>query len=374
MAVLSTVERVEWLRLIRSENIGVKSFSNLLSLYGSAKAALEAVPHLSRQGGRKAPIKLCSAQEAERELLAAEKMGARVIAACEPDYPQLLLKTESYPPVLTIKGHAALLNKPAVGMVGARNASANGCRFAYRLAEDLGQEGMVVVSGLARGIDTASHKGALERGTVAVIAGGIDTVYPSENKSLYAEIGEKGVIVAELPFGYAPKGQNFPQRNRIIAGLSYGVTVVEATFGSGSLITARMALAENREVFAVPGFPLDPRCQGPNHLIREGATLITKAGHIVEGVRHVFEGALHYVEEQAVPAFTPAGLAPPSDSELASIRADIIQQLGASAVSIDALIALTQSSASAVLTVILELELAGKLERCPGNKVALLYE
>lgn len=373
MVSLSAAERLNWLRLIRSENIGIKSFFTLLSLYGSAKAALEAVPALSRQGGRKAPIKLCSIAQAEQELIQCEKAGARMIASIEPEYPQMLLKTEGYPPIITVKGDVSLLNKPAIGIVGARNASANGCRFAYRLAADLGKEGMVVASGLARGIDTASHKGALALGTIAVIAGGIDTIYPPENKDLYADIASKGIIIAELPFGYAPKGQNFPQRNRIIAGLSYGVVVVEATFGSGSLITARMALAENREVFAVPGFPLDPRCQGPNHLIREGATLIESAQHVMEGVSHLFDWRAQDVEEKTGGLFTPATLQPPSEDVLAAVRTEIIAQMGASAISIDELIILTESSAAAVLTVILELELAGKLERCPGNKVALLY-
>ncbi len=372
MVALSENEKIAWVRLIRSENIGVKSFFTLLSLYGSAGAALAKVPELSRQGGRKQPVKLCPIEQAERELALCAKMGAQVIAACEPNYPQLLTRMESRPPVITVKGNPLWLNKPAIGVVGARNASANGCRFAHILAESLGKKQMVVVSGLARGIDTASHRGALATGTVAVIAGGIDSVYPPENKMLYQEIGEKGAIVAELPFGHAPKAQNFPQRNRIIAGMSYGVVVVEATFGSGSLITARMALEENREVFAVPGFPLDPRCQGPNHLIREGATLITSADDIMEGISHVLQRPFD-VEECSDYVFTPAPLPLPSDDVLTSIRTDILRQLGASATGIDALIALTQGPASAVLTVILELELAGKLERLPGNKVALHY-
>lgn len=373
MVKLSANERLDWLRLIRSENIGVKSFHSLLSLYGTAKAALEAIPHLSKRGGGKASIKLCSIAQAEQELEACEKAGATMIAACEPDYPQLLLQTEGYPPILTVHGNVSLLNKPTIGMVGARNASSNGCRFAYKLAQDLGKEGMVVASGLARGIDTASHKGSLEGGTIAVIAGGIDSTYPPENKNLYAEIREKGIIIAELPFGYAPKGQNFPQRNRIIAGLSYGVVVVEATFGSGSLITARMALAENREVFAVPGFPLDPRCQGPNSLIRDGAILVESAQHVIEGVSHLLESPLHIVSEKKESVFNTATLLPPSEELLISIRQAVIQQLSASPISIDELIILTESTAAVVLTIILELELSGRIERCLGNKVALLY-
>lgn len=373
MPTLSDDERLDWLRLTRSENVGVKSFFTLLSLYGSAKAAIQAIPSLSRQGGRKTPINLCSIEQAEREIAACRTMGAQMIAACEPTYPQLLLQTEGHPPLLTITGRAELLNQPIVGMVGARNASTNGCRFAYKLAQDLGKERLVVASGLARGIDTASHKGALESGTIAVIAGGIDSIYPPENKGLYAEIREKGIIVAENPFGYAPKGQNFPQRNRIIAGISYGVVVVEATFGSGSLITARMALAENREVFAVPGFPLDPRCQGPNHLIRQGAILTESAKDVVEGINHLCNSPHHIVAEEPQAEFTKNILPLPSEEVLTQLREDIINQLGATAVSIDELITLTQAPPSAVLTVILELELAGKVERCRGNKVALLF-
>lgn len=372
MPPFSDNERLDWLRLTRSENVGVKSFFTLLSLYGSAKAALHAIPGLSRQGGRKTPINLCSIEQAEREIAACRTMGAQMIAACEPAYPQLLLQTEGHPPLLTVTGRAELLNQPTVGMVGARNASTNGCRFAYNLAQDLGKEQLVVASGLARGIDTASHKGALGTGTIAVIAGGIDSIYPPENKGLYAEIREKGIIIAENPFGYAPKGQNFPQRNRIIAGLSYGVVVVEATFGSGSLITARMALAENREVFAVPGFPLDPRCQGPNHLIRQGAILTESAKDVIEGISHRFNNP-HIVREEIQPEFRQNTLPPPSEEVLTQLREDIINQLGATAVSIDELITLTQAPPSAVLTVILELELAGKVERCRGNKVALLF-
>ena len=257
-------------------------------------------------------------------------------------------------------------------MVGARNASANGCRFAYKLATDLGKRGLIVVSGLARGVDTACHKGALETGTVAVIAGGIDSIYPPENKDLYAAITEKGAIVAELPFGATPKGTNFPQRNRIISGLSYGVIVVEATLKSGSLITARMALEQNREVFAVPGFPMDPRCNGTNQLLRQGATLIESAQDVLDSIEQLRDRQMELFERNAV-SYLPSRLQPPAESELDELRDEIVTQLGSSPVSIDHIITMTGMRPSAVLTVLLELELAGKLERHVGNKVSFVY-
>jgi DNA processing protein len=370
---ISSQERLDWLRLIRSENIGTKTFFTLLSLYGSAKEALKAAPDLSQRGGRSKPITLCSMAAAEKEMAHCHAMGARIIAACEPDYPRYLAHIDDYPPVITVLGNAAMLSKPSIAMVGARNASANACRFAHKLAGELGQRQLIVTSGLARGIDTACHKGALESGTVAVIAGGIDSIYPPENKSLYEAIAERGAIVAELPFGANPKASNFPQRNRIISGLSYGVIVVEATFKSGSLITARLALEQGREVFAVPGFPMDPRCNGTNHLIKQGAALVESAQDVIDAIAHLNERQ-HELFDTAPPHFTAPKLQPPTEEELDSLRAEIVQQLGSSPVSIDHIITTTGMRPAAVLTVLLELELAGKLERHVGNKVSFLYE
>lgn len=369
---ISYAQRLDWLRLIRSENIGAKTFMTLLDLYGSAEEALKAAPELSRRGGRGKPITLCTVAQAEQEMERCHKMGGRIIAACEPDYPKYLTHIDDYPPVITVIGNSKLLNEPSIAMVGARNASANGCRFAHQLADDLGKRKLVVVSGLARGIDTASHKGALEHNTIAVIAGGIDSIYPPENKDLYHAIAEKGAIIAELPLGATPKPSHFPQRNRIISGLSYGVIVVEATFKSGSLITARMALEQNREVFAVPGFPMDPRCNGTNHLIKQGAALVECAQDVIDVISHIKERQIEFFEQNLGKFGAPA-IQPPSDNELDSLRNEILQQLGSSPVSIDHIITVIGVRPAAVLTVLLELELAGKLERHIGNRVSIIY-
>jgi DNA processing protein len=369
---ISAEERLDWLRLIRSENVGTKTFFSLLSIYGSASKALKAIPELSLKGGRQKPIAVYSMQAAEKEIEQCRKMGAQIIAACEPEYPAYLTHIDDYPPVITVMGNTKLLRTPSIAMVGARNASANGCRFAYKLAEDLGARGVVVASGLARGIDTAAHKGALATGTIAVIAGGIDSVYPPENKDLYKAIAEQGVIIAELPFGATPKGTNFPQRNRIISGLSYGVIVVEATLKSGSLITARMALEQNREVFSVPGFPMDPRCSGTNHLLKQGAQLVESAQDVIDAIAAIKERQLELFERDNI-LFTPSRLQPPTEDELDSLRDEILHQLGSSPISIDHIITTTGMRPAAVLTVILELELAGKLERHVGNRVSFVY-
>jgi len=370
---ISYQERLDWLRLIRSENVGTKTFFSLLSLYGSAKEALRAAPELSLRGGKNRAITICSIANAEREMEQCEKLGAQIIAACEPSYPAYLTHIDDYPPVITVQGNSRLLQKPSIAMVGARNASANGCRLAHKLAEELGKKKLIVTSGLARGIDTACHKGALETGTIAVIAGGIDSIYPPENKALYEAIAEKGVIIAELPIGATPKGSNFPQRNRIISGLSYGVIVVEATFKSGSLITARMALEQNREVFAVPGFPMDPRCNGSNHLLKQGATLVETAQDVMDVLDTIRERQLEMFENPS-PRYLFSKNQPPSDDELDNLRDEILQQLGSSPVSIDHIITTTGMRPAAVLTVLLELELAGKLERHVGNKVSFVYQ
>ena len=248
---LTAAERRDCLRLIRSENVGPITYYQLMRLYGSAAAALEALPELSRRGGRRRPIRICPAAKADDELAAIEAAGARLVAHGEPDYPDLLGAIEDAPPVITLIGHAPLLARRMIAVVGARNASANGRRFASRIAAELGEADFVVVSGLARGIDAAAHQGALESGTVAVVAGGVEVVYPEENAELRAEIAGRGVIVAEQPVGTVPQSRHFPRRNRLISGVSMGVLIVEAAPRSGSLITARMALEQGREVFAV---------------------------------------------------------------------------------------------------------------------------
>ncbi|HEY8191080.1 MAG TPA: DNA-processing protein DprA, partial [Alphaproteobacteria bacterium] len=266
-------EKLNWLRLARTENVGPITFRRLIRRYGDAAEAIEALPTLAAQGGRKKPLIPAPMDVVEKEYDALTKFGAYLICAADPEYPEALNAVEDAPPVMTVIGDVNLLSRPTVGMVGARNASLNSRKFAEILARDLGRAGHVVASGLARGIDTAAHEGSLPTGAIAVVAGGIDIIYPPENKNLYAQIREQGLVVAESPFGQEPFAQSFPRRNRIISGLSCGVVVVEASLRSGSLITARMAAEQGREVFAVPGHPLDPRAEGTNSLLRDGAIL-----------------------------------------------------------------------------------------------------
>lgn len=270
---LNPSEKLDWLRLIRTENVGPVTFYQLLRRFGSAAAALEALPGLARTGGRRAPLALFPRAAAERELARLAEAGARLLAWGEPDYPEALAAVDDAPPLVALRGRAELLHRPIIAIVGARNASANGRRLARDFAGELGRHGFCIASGLARGIDAAAHTGALAIGTVAVLAGGVDIVYPEENAELYAAIAEHGAVIAEPAIGTEPQARHFPRRNRIISGLSLGVLVVEAAARSGSLITARFALEQGREVFAVPGSPLDPRCRGSNDLIRRGATL-----------------------------------------------------------------------------------------------------
>ncbi len=279
---LNPAERLDWLRLIRTENVGPVTFYQLLRRFGSAGAALEALPRLATRGGRQATLTICPRGAAERELADLDKAGVALVAWGEPDYPAALATLDDAPPLLQLRGRRALLRSRAIAVVGARNASANGRRIARELAADLGQHGFVVASGLARGIDAAAHLGSLPTGTVAVLGGGVDVVYPEENRELYEAIAENGVLVAEPPLGTVPQARHFPRRNRIISGLSLGIVVVEAAARSGSLITARFALDQGREVFAVPGSPLDPRCRGTNDLIRNGATLTETAEDVLQ--------------------------------------------------------------------------------------------
>ena len=270
---LSEAERFDWLRLIRSENVGPRTFFQLIDHLGTAAAALDAAPELSRRGGRKRAIRIADPDRLATEMEALDQADARMIALCEPDYPEALAAIHDPPPLITVRGNVSLLSRRSVGMVGARNASAGGCRFAREMAAGLGAGGLSVISGMARGIDTASHEGALATGTVAVLAGGVDNTYPPENAELHERIAAEGAVISEQPMGLQPTARHFPPRNRLISGLALGVLVVEAAPRSGSLITARMALEQGREVFAVPGSPRDPRALGANKLIREGATL-----------------------------------------------------------------------------------------------------
>ena len=361
---LSDSERRAWLRLARTDNVGPVTFRNLVARFGSASAALEELPRLAQRGGNRYFV-LPPAEDSARELEALAKLGGRLIAACETDYPAGLEALEAPPPVLSLLGHPHLLQKEMIAIVGARNASALARKFADMLARELGFAGLVVVSGLARGIDASAHEAALAVGTVGVVAGGVDVIYPPENDRLYAAIKNQGVILSEMRLGEAPQARHFPRRNRIISGLARGVVVVEAAEKSGSLITANYALEQGREIFAVPGSPLDPRARGANRLIKEGATLTESAEDILSVLSPMLGGAFR---EPGRPPPTPPADA--LEAEADRIRANIEEALGPSPVEIDELIRQLGAPAAAVLTVILELELAGRCRRHPGNRVS----
>jgi DNA processing protein len=309
----------------------------------------------------------CTTADAERELAALERAGADLVAWGEPDYPAALAAVDDAPPLLSVRGDLALLRRPAIALVGARNASANGRRFARDMALQLGGCGLVVISGLARGIDAAAHQGALPTGTVAVLAGGIDTIYPEENRELHELVAERGALVAEMPVGTEPQARHFPRRNRIVSGAALGVVVVEAALRSGSLITARFALEQGREVFAVPGSPLDPRCRGSNDLIRRG-------GHLTETADDVLaEIEAHMAQPPLVqqPAAIEAAPPLPGPAELAHAMARVLEQLSPTPVPVDELVRQCRLPPAVVSAVLLDLELAGRLERQPGHQVAL---
>jgi DNA processing protein len=359
-------ERLARLRLIRSENVGPITFRELLKYFPSATEALDALPSLAAKGGRR--IRVCPKSQVEEEMAAAEAAGARHVHLGEPDYPTALAAAEDAPPVLLAMGDVQLLNRPAVAIVGARNASTNGRRIAREIAAGVAAEGLVVASGMARGIDAAAHEGALEGGTVAVLAGGPDVVYPEENRKLYESVRECGAILAESPPGLVPQARHFPRRNRVISGLSLGVVVVEAAVRSGSLITARLANEQGREVMAVPGSPLDPRCRGTNDLIRNGATMVEEAGDVLATLEAMRGDGL---SQPGADGFGDADSAPGAPvSE--DVRARILDALGHTPAPVDAIIRDLSLPAQTVLTVLLELELAGRIERQPGNMAALV--
>jgi DNA processing protein len=348
----------------------------MLRRFGSARASLEMVPQLARRGERSRTVTAVTRSEAEAELTALHRAGARMICWGEPLYPSALAAVDDAPPILTVIGRAELLERPMVAVVGARNASANGRRFSRDLAASLGHGGIVIVSGLARGIDAAAHLGALETGSVAVVAGGVDVVYPAENRGLHEALARDGAIVAELPLGTEPQARHFPRRNRIISGMALGVVVVEAAARSGSLITARLALEQGRDVFAVPGSPLDPRCRGTNDLLRHGATLTESGEDVLAQLGPLLERALQPQPRPAQSVGTPnvQSWPPLEASDLAEDDSGfelIMERLGPTPVAVDELVRQCHLSAAAMATVLLELELAGRVERHPGNLVSL---
>jgi DNA processing protein len=364
---LTDGQRLDWLRLIRSENVGPRTFRALVNHCGGARAALDALPGLARRGGARGPGRVCSVHEAEQEISTARRMGARFIALGEPDYPARLRMIDDAPPLLAVRGNADILLQPMTAIVGSRNASAAGAKFASQIARELGGADFATVSGLARGVDAAAHRASIETGTVAVLAGGHDRIYPPEHGELLAQILERGAAISEMPFGWEPRARDFPRRNRLISGLSLGVVVIEAARRSGSLITARMANEQGREVFAVPGSPLDPRCEGTNGLLKQGATLVTETADILSVIGPILGRTLDWpvAEPDRERDFG-------TDEPAADERRRIVSLLGPTPVDIDDLIRLSGARTAVVRTVLLELEIAGKLERQAGGRVSLL--
>jgi DNA processing protein len=363
--LLSPEQRLDWLQLSAVETVGPITFRQLIDRYGSADVALRGLPHLIRRGGSHADIRIPPRAEASAWMEAAEAAGGCWVAWPEPGYPPLLREIVDAPPLVSIMGDTTLPTRPTVAIVGARNASANGRRVAQLLAKALGRSGMVVVSGLARGIDAAAHRAALATGTIAAVAGGFDRPYPEENAQLHRDIARQGLILAEDRPGTAPRASHFPRRNRLIAGLSLGVVVIEAAERSGSLITARSALDQGREVFAVPGSPLDPRSRGGNRLIKDGATLVEDVDDVLDALS-ISRLAQLRTQQEPMPA--------PSEESTDSARHRVLELLGPNPVTVDELVRQCQLSAPDVLAVLLESELAGHLERHPGNHVSKRYD
>ncbi|MES2326384.1 MAG: DNA-processing protein DprA [Pseudomonadota bacterium] len=347
--------------MLRTPGIGPVTYRQLIARFGSPAAALAAVPDLARRGGGKVPS-LRTRADAEREMAKVEKLGAKWLVLGQGLYPRLLAELEDAPPLLIAKGDLNLLDRQAVAIVGARNASAAACRFARGLAHDLGQNELVIVSGLARGIDSAAHDGALASGTIAVVAGGVDVFYPPENEERQEALFERGLVLAEMPPGTEPRARHFPYRNRIIAGMASGTVVVEAAPRSGSLITARLAAEAGREVMAVPGSPLDPRAQGCNQLIRDGATLVQNAADVNEAIRPFASQV-----RSPLTSFEPAAESLNGDDALGLVE----ELLGPSPAPVDEIIRLSGASSGAVQMALLELDLAGRLERHAGGRVSL---
>lgn len=373
MAADHARERLAWLRLIRSENVGPVTFYRLLQRFGSAARALDALPSLAHAGGKNNFV-IANQSACEDEIARCDKIGARLILRSDADYPALLAQLDDAPPVVTALGNAALLSQPALGVVGARNASLAGRKLAEDFSRRIGQAGYVIASGLARGIDTAAHHASLATGTVAVVAGGIDVIYPPENRALYEQIAQQGCIVAESPIGTEPLARHFPRRNRIISGLSLGVLIVEAAAKSGSLITARMALEQNREVFAVPGSPLDPRAEGCNLLIKYGAQIVTGLNDVLGALddlkrRGLRESPTRWQGSDGsdMELFEIGGSA---DDEI--LRDKILENLSPTPVDLNELIRVLDAPIPQIMTILLALELAGRIERRGGNTLNLI--
>ena len=363
---LTDRQRIDWLRLIRSDNVGPRTFRSLINHFGSAGAALDHLPDLARRGGAARPARICSEDEAAAEIARGRAIGVTLVAPGEAGYPPRLAAIDDVPPLLAIRGQTEALTRPMIGIVGSRNASGVGLKLAQTLARDLSEAGFVVVSGLARGIDQAAHRASLGNGTVAVLAGGHRRIYPPEHEGLLAELLQSGAAISEMPLDHVPRARDFPRRNRLISGASLGVVVIEAAHRSGSLITARIAAEQGREVFAVPGSPLDPRAAGTNALIKQGAIVVTEAADVIAAVEPILRRPADLpIEETADDDPSPL-LEPAADD-----RARIIGLLGPSPLGLDDVIRMAGTSPAIVRTVLLELELAGRLERHGGGLISL---
>ncbi len=365
--VLSDAQRIDWLRLIRSENVGPRTFRSLVNHYGGAGAALDVLPDLAKRGGASKSGAICTREAAIRELELAARQNVSLLAPGEDGYPVMLHAIDDTPPLLAVKGNKTIFERPAIGIVGSRNASGAGLKFTGTLAAELGQHGFVVASGLARGIDAAAHRAALRSGTIAVLAGGHDRIYPSEHEPLLQQIfDEGGAAISEMPMGWSPRAQDFPRRNRLISGVSVAVAIIEAAFRSGSLITARVANEQGRDVFAVPGSPLDPRAAGTNNLLKQGAGVLTCAQDIVDAVGPIL------ARPAPLPAFESDDLDGPLQDPDSNDRARIANLLSPVPISIDDLLRLSGAPPAMLRTVLLEMELAGRIARHRNGNVSFI--
>lgn len=366
---IDQVEKIARIRLFRSNHVGSVTFYHLLKRYGSAVKALEVLPELAKRGGLKSKIKIYEEALVEQELQEHDKSKAQLCVIGDGLYPQALAQFHDLPPVLSIAGNRALLARKIIAIVGARNCSITGKKMAAQLAQEIGEKGHVIISGLARGIDTQAHKASLESGSIGVIAGGINAVYPPENAPLFEEMREKGLLMAESPIGTEPQGILFPKRNRLIAALAQGVIVIEAASQSGSLITARFASEYNKDVFVVPGSPLDPRYQGSNQLIRGGAILVASSQDVLDIVDRPY--ALNFHEANSLDEIDYSDIEeiPVSDTH----REEVLSKLSTTPVTLDELIRECELSASVLSSIVLDLELAGRAMRHPGNQISRIH-
>lgn len=367
-------QQLDWIRLALSENVGAITFNKLISIFGSASEALKQIPDFAKQGGLRRNISIASEKMVEAQITSAKKTGTKILFRCDDTYPFLLKQITDSPPLLYVMGHTHMLSEECISIVGTRAATLNGKNFTTHLAKELSEQGYVIVSGMAKGIDRAAHTGALQNnndkgGTIAILGTPIDVVYPAENQDIYDEIKERGCLVSEFPFGTQLVPQNFPRRNRIISGLSLGVVVIEANLKSGSLITAKEALSQGREIFAVPGSPLDPRAAGPNALIQDGATLVTKTHDITDVLKNI--KTFHLSDTVTTTNYQLDHI--PEQKEIDQARSLVLENLGPEMIEIDELIRATGLEARLINIVLTQLELAGRIEHFTGNRVALIY-